>query len=153
MAPGLTFMKIFECLLSIAFFSIKLLNSSVAPPGLISRKIFNIIKSKALFVHNHETKELIMCFHMCWYITLFDPIRRWFALEIVKNCHKCMEKHVQIWLCNYHTAMKPTTATPRLFFTTTTTTDMTRGITPWTTNWIHTSVLKCFFMNLWHISS
>ena len=45
-------------LLCIVFFSIKLSNSSVVSPGLISKGIFNIIKSKALFVHNHETKEL-----------------------------------------------------------------------------------------------
>ena len=70
LAPGLTLMKIFECfppecwklnsmfLLCIVFFSIKLSNSSVVSPGLISRGIFNIIKSKALSIHNHETKEL-----------------------------------------------------------------------------------------------
>ena len=52
---------------------------------------------------------------MCWYIALFDPIRSWFVLKIVRKCHKCMEKHLQNWLCNYQTSMKPTTATPRLF--------------------------------------
>ena len=84
-------------------------------------------------------------------IILFD----WQKVDFIENDQKLSQVDAKIsqnWLCSYQPSMEPTTATPRLFVTTTTTTNMTRRIftTPWTTTWIHTSISKCFVMNLWH---
>ena len=75
-------------------------------------------------------------------------------LIFIKNNQKLSQVDTKIpqnWLCSYQPSMEPTTATPRLFVTTTTTTNMTRRTEtmPWRTIWIHTSILRSIYPNLW----